>query len=233
MRSFFLRDRACAHSMSRVSRRATSRRRPVVESLEGRALLALSSSVSAGTLSILGSDLADSSILTLDNRGTTTNTDDRLVVQISNAGENHHASHDIYRAVRIYNELLRTWSTTYLQLIRDVQFRGLGGGDYFANTTDRPVKAYGGAGNDTLNGGGGGDELYGEADSDSLVGGGGDDTLSGGLFGDALDGGSGTDWVFDSGPSFTLSNTRLSSSLPSLRGTDTLVSIERARLLGG
>lgn len=75
-------------------------------------------------------------------------------------------------------------------------------------------------GNDVLRGGPGNDRLFGGGGDDSLGGGGGDD---------ALDGGAGTDLVTTRGnASYTLTDTRLVG--PS---TDTLTSIERARLVGG
>src|SRR5690606_23177235 len=54
-------------------------------------------------------------------------------------------------------------------------------------------KLYGGAGNDTLDGGTGNDKLYGDSGNDTLNGGSGNDYLDGGAGNDTLNGGSGND----------------------------------------
>ena len=53
----------------------------------------------------------------------------------------------------------------------------------------------GGAGNDTLIGGGGGDSLNGGPGNDSIMGNGGDDTIDGGTGSDFMSGGDGNDTV--------------------------------------
>ncbi|HZX86290.1 MAG TPA: calcium-binding protein [Reyranella sp.] len=62
-----------------------------------------------------------------------------------------------------------------------------------------PVHMFGGAGNDTLVGGSGGDLLFGQAGNDTLVGKGGNDFLFGGAGNDTLTGGDGDDQVFGEG----------------------------------
>ena len=54
------------------------------------------------------------------------------------------------------------------------------------SATGAPEAAYGGGGNDTLNGSTGRDRLYGDVGNDSLLGGGGQDSLYGGLGNDTL-----------------------------------------------
>lgn len=112
----------------------------------------------------------------------------------------------------------------------------------------------GGAGDDTLNGGSGADELRGDDGDDTLNGGSGNDILTGGdgfdtlnagsgndiLTGgadnDILDGGSDTDTVLVDGSletvalTYTLTDT---SFVGTKLGTDTLVRIEQAELIGG
>ncbi|HID22360.1 MAG TPA: calcium-binding protein, partial [Planctomycetaceae bacterium] len=94
-------------------------------------------------------------------------------------------------------------------------------------------------GNDTLVGGPGDDLLVAGAGADSLVGGDGNDrldgqggsvdTLSGGAGDDILDGGSGTDLLAEVGDvDFGLSDSQLTGL-----GTDTLIGVEQARLVGG
>ena len=98
----------------------------------------------------------------------------------------------------------------------------------------------GGAGNDTLLGGAGNDRIAGAAGADSLNGGdgidtlnggAGDDVLTGGLGNDAMNGGSGMDSLYEvADTNFTLTATQLISTAT---GTETLVGIERAVLVGG
>ena len=91
-------------------------------------------------------------------------------------------------------------------------FKGMGGSDTFTGgaiaidpvvdhdnnpktpaITGRNDMVYGGAGDDTLDGGAGDDMIYGDGDDDDLDGGAGMDTLMGGAGDDTLDGGDGMD----------------------------------------
>lgn len=109
------------------------------------------------------------------------------------------------------------------------------------------VVFYGGAGNDLISAGSGNDILYGEADADTLNGGAGNDYILGGEGNDILNGGDGDDQfngeagndIIDGGSgndalsingdlNYKLTNTQFIGE-----GTDTLVSIEGAFLLGG
>ena len=58
-----------------------------------------------------------------------------------------------------------------------IVFEGFAGSDSIWNATDIPLEAYGGLGDDWLNGGGGDDDLNGGAGYDSLVGNDGNDIL--------------------------------------------------------
>ena len=81
-----------------------------------------------------------------------------------------------------------------------IQMFGLGGNDTLA--LDESIGAlprallFGGAGNDTLTGGSGADQLFGQADNDTLLGKGGADLLFGGAGNDVLIGGDGDDQMF-------------------------------------
>lgn len=88
----------------------------------------------------------------------------------------------------------------------------------------------GGDGDDILMGGGGRDSLDGGAGNDRLNGQGATgDTLRGGAGDDLLNGGAGDDVLFDEADAdFLLTNTAMSGN-----GNDTLVSVERAYLIGG
>ena len=80
--------------------------------------------------------------------------------------------------------------------ITQIIFDGGAGGDRFENNTDIPVTAYGGSGNDTLQGGAGDDDLHGNEGNDFLDGGNGDDDLNGGIGNDTLEGGAHDDYLF-------------------------------------
>ncbi len=100
----------------------------------------------------------------------------------------------------------------------------------FLNGGSGDDTALGNAGNDTLNGGSGRDSLDG-GDGDDTVSGQGSsgDVLTGGSGDDRIDGGAGVDTISESGNvNFSLTYTSLTG-----RGTDTLIGIERAILVGG
>ncbi|MHC4880085.1 MAG: choice-of-anchor Q domain-containing protein [Planctomycetota bacterium] len=87
-----------------------------------------------------------------------------------------------------------------------------------------------GDGNDVLNGGSGKDELLGGIGDDLVQGQGGTgDTLDGGDGDDTLNGGSGNDVIRESFDSDVV----LTNSAMTGRGTDTIISAERASLTGG
>jgi hypothetical protein len=78
--------------------------------------------------------------------------------------------------------------------VKAVEFRGGAGKDVFASTLAAvPLKASGGAGNDTLTGNAAADWFDGGAGNDTLVGGAGADWLRGGAGTDRLDAGDGDD----------------------------------------
>ena len=80
---------------------------------------------------------------------------------------------------------------------------GLGGQDTIAldqvNGALPAANLFGGAGNDTLDGGAGGDQLFGEAGNDTLLGRGGVDLLFGGGENDTITGGDADDQAFGQG----------------------------------
>ena len=81
-----------------------------------------------------------------------------------------------------------------------IQVFGQGGNDTItldeANGALPRANLFGGAGNDTLTGGSGGDMLFGQAGNDTLLGKGGFDFLFGGADNDMLTGGDADDQVF-------------------------------------
>ena len=87
----------------------------------------------------------------------------------------------------------------------------------------------GAGGNDVIAGGAGADTLNGGSGNDPITGGAGDDTLAGEDGDDSITGGADTDTVVGSGDaSWTVTDTQLTGA-----GTDSLTTIERARLTGG
>lgn len=139
-------------------------------------------------------------------------------------------------------------------------FELLNGNDLLdaSSLTVASITATGGRGNDTIRGGSQADALIGGNDLDSLLGNGGDDALLGGADADTLEGGQGNDRLRGQGgdgdqlwggmgnddidggegddfvvewadQNFTLSDTELSGDIT---GTDTLISIENAKLTG-
>jgi len=105
--------------------------------------------------------------------------------------------------------------------VNELRVRSHGGNDTVdASDIPKPLKAWGGAGDDRLTGGSG---------DDVLSGGGGDDTLWGAAGNDHLLGESGVDRIVESADAdFTLSDAQLTGV-----GTDLLSSIEQAELSGG
>jgi hypothetical protein len=77
--------------------------------------------------------------------------------------------------------------------VKEIDFNGGRGNDYFINNTSIRTVANGGAGNDTLIGGSGDDILNGGTGNDTLIGRGGNDSLDGGIGNDNIQGGAGND----------------------------------------
>jgi Ca2+-binding RTX toxin-like protein len=80
--------------------------------------------------------------------------------------------------------------------VREIYFHGNYGADRFENNTAINSKAFGGYGNDTLLGGGGVDQFFGELGNDTLYGRDGSDHLDGGANNDTLFGGAGIDTLY-------------------------------------
>lgn len=119
-----------------------------------------------------------------------------------------------------------------------VTLRGNSGNDTLIGS-DINDALLGDAGNDTIDGRAGNDKLSGSAGRDLLIGGDGNDrlrgqgasfdTLVGGAGDDTLDGGAGTDVVMESADvDFTLTSSSLTG-----QGTDMVISVETAHLIGG
>lgn len=111
-----------------------------------------------------------------------------------------------------------------------------GAGDDTVNGGSGSDELRGDAGDDILNGGSGNDILTGGDGFDTLNGGSGNDILEGGADNDVLDGGSDTDTIVANGSletvalTYTLTDT---SFVGTKLGSDTLVRIEQAELIGG
>ena len=147
----------------------------MIESLEGRAVPAVSAIFSPGAhvLTVLGDNLNNTIAVGRNAAG-------QILV---NGG-----------AVAIVGGAATVANTSQVQVF------GLGGNDTLAlnelNGALPAARIFGGAGDDLLTGGSGADQIFGEAGNDTLLGKGGNDLLFGGAGNDGLTGGDGDDQVF-------------------------------------
>ncbi len=152
-----------------MGRRTDRNARPGLESLEAREVMTISTpSVARNVLTIVGNGANDVVSVSKDNYN------GNLIVTDHTNG--------------------RWWRFNQYGVGR-VEFRGNAGDDAFKNYTVAPTRAFGGAGNDYLEGGRGDDLLDGGDGGDTLVGDEGDDALYGGYGRDALVGGYGKDYL--------------------------------------
>src|SRR5262245_2506760 len=172
---------------TQLSRHHSARPRPVhTKHRQGRAWLNLeplaeriapavtaSFSAQAGTLSVFGDALANTIIVSRNAAG---------AILVNNG------------AVPIQSGTPTVANTALIQVF------GQDGNDTITldqvNGALPAAHLFGGAGNDTLTGGAGGDLLFGQAGNDTLLGKGGFDFLFGGAGNDVLTGGDGDDQVF-------------------------------------
>jgi Ca2+-binding RTX toxin-like protein len=170
--------KALFSAMLRGSRRSRApmkppRFSPRLEQLDGRVMPAVTALFSAGTLTVFGDNLDNSIQVGRNAAG-------QLLV---NGG-----------AVKITGGTPTVANTSLIQVF------GQGGNDTLtlneANGALPKANLFGGAGNDTLIGGSGGDMLFGQAGNDVLLGKGGADFLFGGTENDTLTGGDADDQVF-------------------------------------
>ena len=124
-----------------------------------------------------------------DTNGTPDRSDDVTKVSVSING-NEQASLEMAR-----------YDASGRPVLKHVEFRGYQGHDTFNNNTMVRSRAYGGSGNDTLNGGGNRDSLYGGSGSDRIDGSYGTDYINGGRDNDILEGGYGNDTILGEGGS--------------------------------
>ncbi len=138
----------------------------------------------SGVLSITGSSLDDSVVVSYDNNGTLLALDDAVDVSM------HHAGHEHLERIAVYG------LGTLTRQLKQIVFRGRAGHDVFRNNTGIVSIAYGGSGEDRLYGGSNRDYLSGGADNDRLEGRDGDDILVGAGGNDKLFGGDGHDNIW-------------------------------------
>ncbi len=159
-------------------KKATKKARLVVESLEGRELMAsaLTASFDDGLLRITGTTLSDQ-ITVRQSKGL-----------ISVAGQTIHTSAGNFKSIPAGQ-------------VRRIQILGLDGNDSItiAGTVTAPASLDGGAGNDKVSGGAGNDSITGGDGNDKLSGGTGNDSIWGGAGYDRLDGGVGDDFLYGGG----------------------------------
>jgi Ca2+-binding RTX toxin-like protein len=159
---------------SRQGRRERGRRVLLaLETLEDRRLFAagITHDLTLQLLRIEGSDIADTVRVWTDLGTASGDGDDVIRVSLS------WGTKGISRSIPKYSLL---GPELFLSLNR-IEFAGLGGSDWFMNDTEYPSTIDGGAGNDTLFGGGLDDLVYGGAGNDQIHGRGGPDRLHGGV----------------------------------------------------
>ncbi len=148
----------------------------VVAATSVPASAAVTASFSAGTLTVNGDSLDNTTTISRDAAG-------KILV---NGG-----------AVSVIGGTATVANTARIQVF------GLGGNDTITlsevNGALPAANLFGGAGNDVLTGGSGGDQLFGQSGNDTLLGKGGFDLLFGGTENDTLTGGDADDQVFGQG----------------------------------
>lgn len=206
------------------NRRAWHRRPLSIQSLDERIVPAITFTNVAGHLTIIGDDNNNSFEVAVSG-------DKKFIVRV---GPNSPALNT--------NVLVK--GTTQITV------EGNGGNDNISIaplgslSIANAISVQGGAGNDTLigsskvdslDGGDNNDSLFGAAGNDTVFGNNGNDTLTGSLGNDFVSGGDDIDTILENGNvDFFLSNVFGGPSLSAgILGTDLVVSIEVARLIGG
>jgi hypothetical protein len=155
------------------------------ESLENRRLMAVDVTLnySTGVLAIEGQDTHDCVIVNLDTQGTASPVDDVVHVlpkQLADANADCDSPGGYAQQEETFDRFYLDPTSGEYKLLSLIRFYGNGGSDHFHNNTSIACQAWGGDGNDELNGGSNDDDLYGDEGNDILRGGSGNDTLYGG-----------------------------------------------------
>ncbi|MCG6155128.1 C2 family cysteine protease [Rubinisphaera margarita] len=167
MKSIFTRiNRSLSTMFSQPARRRTKMYHSQGEALETRELLSVSKLWMSGSMLVVKTDNASTHVKVRQVGSS---------VQVEDVGSS------------------KKWNYSNTQ-VKSVEFQGGNGNDRFVNYyRTLPVRAFGNAGNDYLEGYDGADYLNGGSGNDTLKGFGGNDRLSGGSDNDTIDGGSGND----------------------------------------
>lgn len=132
---------------------------------------------------IEGQDTHDCVVVNLDTQGTASPLDDVVHVlpkQLADANADCDSPGGYNQQEEVFDRLYYDPGSDEYRLISLIRFYGNDGNDHFHNNTDIASKAWGGEGNDELEGGNNDDYLYGDEGNDILRGGAGADTLYGG-----------------------------------------------------
>ena len=165
---------------SRGERRRSRRREPAVEALASRTVFSVSITLStAGVLKISGDSWRNDVVVDLVNNGT------QVKVFSSSVPQSGYSltSNDVTKYFTKSN-------------VKSIEFYGRGGDDEFVNNFSVETRAWGGSGNDYLEGADENDVLYGDSGNDTLRGYGANDRLYGGEGNDSLYGGEGVDGLY-------------------------------------
>ncbi|HEY6564098.1 MAG TPA: hypothetical protein VIY86_06350, partial [Pirellulaceae bacterium] len=163
-----------------------------MENMEDRCLMAVGAILfnnSTGVVTIDGADTyADIANVTIDTRNTLAITDDLVHVELRNTGTPLIRDFNLasYRQNPLVIAFAPDLSIFNYPGVTEVRFHGYGGNDTVDNKSSVRLRAYGGAGHDTILGGSAADIFLGGAGNDYLDGRLGDDMMWGEAGADAM-----------------------------------------------
>ena len=176
--------------------------------------------VNGSVVEIQGSWLSDDAEVEVSDRGTDDPSDDIVLVRVSNALDS-----DV--------QTFQKYDAEGNDYISKIVFRGQNGNDRFDNNSDISSWAYGGNGNDRLEGGTDVDHLFGQAGDDVLIGKAGNDKLFGSSGDDDLWGQNGDDYLRGGSGADYLNGGQHNDELRGDTGDDSLIGSGGRDLLRG
>jgi Ca2+-binding RTX toxin-like protein len=163
-----------------------------LETFESRRMMSVTATdLSAGVLTVTGSDQAEEIFVYLNDTGK------KLVVEDYTAGVSTYyyfkadAVSEVHVLAKGGNDGIYCWSLTI-----PTHLEGGDGNDFLYGSLAADNSLYGGAGNDYLYGGDANDLILGDDGDDHVYGGSGDDLMFGGAGDDYMVGGEGEDYLY-------------------------------------